>query len=657
MSTKAENFFSETAIKDKPSKKLLLSIRENSITADKLADGVVTTDKIADGSISEEKLDNYLQSLLQGKNIKYVSFDNLDSLTDPKSHTGLYYVYKVKTEDYTQVIGVLLVQTDEELHQITQHFFSNYNMTDSSHSDTQTTYYKRHYSIDSSSIDTGKWTDWENAITSDEGLKELIDSVKTDISNDYLKKSLNTGTFSAPIFNNATFSAPIFNGTKGTDLFLASDGFTFAGSITHQSGTKLDATSLTLNDGAKLDNTSLTLQSGTKLDDTGLTIRNFFRATTSDITYDNGTYVNIGNYQAIFGKPNSPLSTTAIYSSTINLYANNQITLEGNFQVYFDSTHTTGIMVTNHYIIIYGDGLASSDTTKQSATTLWNTVGSTTSLTDYADITDNTITINGKSVTVNTQKEVLSFLEMVDNVAINETSVSSWGAIVYDKTRKTFLARVNTGTEDDPIYVCHTEWTTRNDYCAEAKGVPYTEKIYTDGVSTYYFNGTELVCIGRDVPTIDFSNLDTVLGANPKEVLAAIRAVNGKHPLKYIVMSNDGAYDVFVGYIEMFADGLSHCLTQEFTTNYLIDADGKIDGTTHDHKLHKYVRYYNIRWSGTDWRGKEWSQGTWTIWNSPEEDVEDRVTTLEGKMVTMTVDEYDTLTTKDANTYYFLKES
>lgn len=70
MSTKAENFFSETAIKDKPSKKLLLSIRENSITADKLADGVITTDKIADGAISEDKLDNYLQSLLQGKNIK-----------------------------------------------------------------------------------------------------------------------------------------------------------------------------------------------------------------------------------------------------------------------------------------------------------------------------------------------------------------------------------------------------------------------------------------------------------------------------------------------------------------------------------------------------------------------------------------------------------
>lgn len=122
---------------------------------------------------------------------------------------------------------------------------------------------------------------------------------------------------------------------------------------------------------------------------------------------------------------------------------------------------------------------------------------------------------------------------------------------------------------------------------------------------------------------VSFSDLDTVLGTNPKEVREAIQLANGKHTLKYIVTSNDsGSGDVFVGYVDMFADGLMHCLTQEFTTNYLIDADGKLDGNTHNHKLHKYVRYYAIVANGADWRGEAWAQGTWTKWNSPVEDVE-----------------------------------
>lgn len=52
-----ENFFSEAPLKDKPSKKLLLSIRDGSITTNKLANGAVTLEKL------ESNLASIIESL------------------------------------------------------------------------------------------------------------------------------------------------------------------------------------------------------------------------------------------------------------------------------------------------------------------------------------------------------------------------------------------------------------------------------------------------------------------------------------------------------------------------------------------------------------------------------------------------------------------
>ena len=624
------------------------------ITVNKLADGVVTVDKIADGAISEEKLDKELQALLTSKNIKYISIDELDTLKDPLIQTGLYYVYNLKTEDYTQIVGILLVQTDTEYHQVTQHFFSNYNMSsdDKTHNDKQATYYKRHYGVNSSDIDTGTWTDWEDAVVNNVNLQNILNSLDTT----YLKRGDNTGTFGSPIFNNATFSSPVFNNVsfkqpfisgdfnsipflKGSNLFLTDNGFKYAGDITNFSGCTLGPNGLKINDDYFFNSSQ------------GLHIADDIYLNTGGLRYKD---LFIESYRFIYGS--TDLQNTyhvAFTSGQFIVNCSSTIDIKGE-NILINNLYGNGITITNsNDIIVTGKGLLSSDSTKQSITTLWNTAGSTTSLTDYANITDDTITINGKSITVSPQKEILSFAEIVDNVTITQASTTSWDSIVYDKTHKTFLAMANTGTELQPVYTYYNNWTTRENYCAEAEGVPYSERIYTDGVSTYYFNGTDLVCIGRDIPTVELSNLDTVLGSTYVEVGNAIATKNGNRPFRYIVV--DDHY--FVGYIDMFGDNLRHCLTQEFTTNYLLDEDGSMS-TSHDHKLHKYVRYYNISWSSaTDWRGKEWPQGTWTVWNSPVEDVEARVTTLESKMVTMTVDEYDALTTKDANTYYFLKES
>lgn len=122
---------------------------------------------------------------------------------------------------------------------------------------------------------------------------------------------------------------------------------------------------------------------------------------------------------------------------------------------------------------------------------------------------------------------------------------------------------------------------------------------------------------------VSVDSLDTVLGTTPNEVYKALLKSNGK-PLRYIVYYND----YIVGMLEMYGDSMLHCMTQVLSTNYLIDADGELDITTHNHKVHTYARYYSIVWNGTDWWGNPWRPGTWTKWHSPVEDVEAKVTTL-----------------------------
>ena len=53
-----EKYIGESALNDKPGKKINFMIRDGSITTSKLADGSVTTEKLADGAVSKEKLDS-----------------------------------------------------------------------------------------------------------------------------------------------------------------------------------------------------------------------------------------------------------------------------------------------------------------------------------------------------------------------------------------------------------------------------------------------------------------------------------------------------------------------------------------------------------------------------------------------------------------------
>jgi hypothetical protein len=56
------NYFSETAMKDIPKKKLKLEIRDGSVTEKKIANNAVTTDKIENGAVTYEKLSEGITS-------------------------------------------------------------------------------------------------------------------------------------------------------------------------------------------------------------------------------------------------------------------------------------------------------------------------------------------------------------------------------------------------------------------------------------------------------------------------------------------------------------------------------------------------------------------------------------------------------------------
>lgn len=117
-------------------------------------------------------------------NVKTISIDDIDSLNEPHTSTGAYYVYSSKTAKYTQVVGFLIVQTDWGFHQVTQHFFSNYKMDQggSAHVDNEATYYKRHYGVSTSLIKVGEWTAWENAIMANAELKTALAALSTSIA-------------------------------------------------------------------------------------------------------------------------------------------------------------------------------------------------------------------------------------------------------------------------------------------------------------------------------------------------------------------------------------------------------------------------------------------------------------------------------------------
>ena len=80
-----------------------------------------------------------------------------------------------------------------------------------------------------------------------------------------------------------------------------------------------------------------------------------------------------------------------------------------------------------------------------------------------------------------------------------------------------------------------------------------------------------------------------------------------------------------IGVLEVFVDGMYHCISQKLSTNCTVNADGTIDGNGHQHTVRQYYRMYNVRWSAAVLNDgvTPWPVGTWSAWTSCDREVMD----------------------------------
>ena len=71
-----------------------------------------------------------------------------------------------------------------------------------------------------------------------------------------------------------------------------------------------------------------------------------------------------------------------------------------------------------------------------------------------------------------------------------------------------------------------------------------------------------------------------------------------------------------IGLLEVFVDGMYHCISQKLSTNCTVNADGTIDGSGHQHTVRQYYRMYNVRWAAQVLNDgvTPWPVGTWSAW-------------------------------------------
>ena len=77
-----EKYIGESALNDKPHKKLSLVIKDGSVTTSKLKDNVVTKEKLADGAVSMSNLDDDLANVLSLSSFHVSKFQGVFSLED-----------------------------------------------------------------------------------------------------------------------------------------------------------------------------------------------------------------------------------------------------------------------------------------------------------------------------------------------------------------------------------------------------------------------------------------------------------------------------------------------------------------------------------------------------------------------------------------------
>lgn len=220
-------------------------------------------------------------------------------------------------------------------------------------------------------------------------------------------------------------------------------------------------------------------------------------------------------------------------------------------------------------------------------------------------------TANSAANTATTAKDLARngvtarFDGFVDEATIGLVSVVNPEGIYFVKSEKRFAAKYSGG------YAIN--WPDADKYSDDLRTEILKDKAYICDGKLYVWDADSetLVAAGFKELTdkIERSVHISAIGDFFTSNLSSL--LSGEYCGVWKVMSDQYC----IGVLEVFFDGLFHCLSQKFTTNCIVNSDGSIDDSGHQHIVRQYYRMYNIRWSpGTLMDGTEWPLNTWSAW-------------------------------------------
>ena len=138
--------------------------------------------------------------------------------------------------------------------------------------------------------------------------------------------------------------------------------------------------------------------------------------------------------------------------------------------------------------------------------------------------------------------------------------------------------------------------------------------------------------IGRSV---DVTELDTRFTADADTVLDVAR---GELSGSWNVTIRNGGNVRTIGVLHVWADDALHTVTQEFTTNALLNKSGNFE-CVHDHGVHCYTRYYTVKYADTLPDGSVLPAKTWSGWTDRDsaldrlrQEMEERADSLDERL-------------------------
>ena len=165
----------------------------------------------------------------------------------------------------------------------------------------------------------------------------------------------------------------------------------------------------------------------------------------------------------------------------------------------------------------------------------------------------------------------------VEEAEIGMLSFEHPEGIYYVNSAGLFAARIG------EVYA--NNWADADQYLDETRSSVLKDKAYVcDGNLYVWDDGAEGLVLSGQNRCVAVEDMGSFFSEDVKGVFS------GRKGGLWKVMNGN----ICVGSLEVFGDNNRHCISQKFTTNCTVNADGTIDGNGHQHIVRQYYRMYNV---------------------------------------------------------------